>query len=131
MVHRTGGELAYYQVIEPLPLVPGSERFWVNTGVVSTDVGGEPGHLKRAWSVAPEGMLAGLHAELRGRYPKAIEVEVTHGSWEIDPMPDGSHRYIYRTVSHPGGKVLLNVARMLSSRALPDNMLDFERAALR
>jgi hypothetical protein len=129
VVAQAADSLAYYQVMRPPRLVPGSERFWVCTSQIERDLGGEPGHQKRSWSAAPAGEMDRAHADLRARYAKAIEVEYTHGSWELDPQPDGTVLYIYRTVTHPGGSVPDGLARMLSSRTLPDNMLSFERAA--
>ena len=129
VVEQTPDSLAYYQVMEPPRLVPGSERFWVCTSQIERDLGGEQGHQKRSWSAAPEGEMGAAHAALRARYAKAVEVEFTHGSWELDPQPDGTVLFIYRTVTHPGGSIPAGIARMLSSRTLPDNMLSFERAA--
>lgn len=126
---RSGDSLAYYQVIRPPKLVPGSHRFVVQTGRILRDVGGEPGHNKRMWSAAPEGAFASTHAAILGTYEGAVEVTTTHGTWELDPQPDGTVRYIYRAVSHPGGSIPDGLARMLSSRTLPDNMRDFLDAA--
>ena len=129
VVSKAPDSLAYYQVLRPPRMVPGSERFWVCTSQVFRDLGGEAGHVKRAWSVAPDGVMGEVRAQLAQRYDKAIEVELTHGSWELDPEPDGTVLYIYRTVSHPGGSIPAGLARMLSSRTLPDNMIAFEGAA--
>lgn len=126
---RSGNSMAYYQVIRPPKLVPGSHRFVVQTGRIERDVGGEPGHHKRMWSAAPEGAHADTHAALRNKYKGIEEITVTHGTWELDPQPDGTVLYIYRGVSHPGGSIPDGLARMLSSRTLPDNMMDFLSAA--
>lgn len=121
--------LAYFQVIRPPSLVPGSHRFWINSSAVDRAVGGERGHFKRSWSVMPATTMGEVRQDILGRYPDAVEVVISHGSWELDPQPDGSVLYIYRTVSHPGGGVPDGLARMLAGRTLPGNMLDFERAA--
>ncbi len=126
---RSGTSMAYSQVIRPPKLVPGSHRFVVQTGRIERNVDGEPGHHKRMWSAAPEGAHADIHAALRNKYKGAEEITVTHGTWELDPQPDGTVLYIYRGVSHPGGSVPDGLARMLSSRTLPNNMMDFLRAA--
>ncbi len=131
VVQQADDSIAYYQVIDPPKLVPGSQRYWINTSRIHRDFGGEPGHFRRAWSTAPAGALVELHTDLAARYPKAIEIEISHGSWELDPQDDGSVLYIYRTVSHPGGSVPTRVAELLSSKTLPDNMLNFENAAKR
>lgn len=126
---RTPDSLAYYQVIRPPKLVPGTHRFVVQTGRIQRDLGGEPGHHKRMWSAAPEGAHPDTHAALRAKYKGVQEITVTHGTWELDPQSDGTVHYIYRGVSHPGGSVPDGLARMLSSRTLPDNMMDFLNAA--
>lgn len=131
VVQQTGDSLAYYQVIEPPRMVPGSERYWITTGSIERAYRGRPGHYRRTWSTAPDGALPEVHADLAARYPKGVEVEISHGSWELEPQDDGTTLYTYRTVSHPGGAVPAGVARMLSSRTLPENMLNFEAAARR
>jgi hypothetical protein len=127
VVRRVNGVMEYYQIMKPPPLIPMSTRFWVSLSAIENDVGGEAGHLRRAWDSAGPDELQDIRASVLERFPRAIEV-LTHGSWELDPQPDGTSLLIYRTVADPGGAIPEGLANSLSGRTLPDNMRRFVNA---
>jgi hypothetical protein len=126
VVQQGGGSTVHYQVARPPPMTPIATRFWITRGVAFTDLGGETGHMKRTWSTIGPGELEGTRQDILARYPDAVEVSVSIGSWELDPQPEGPPLLIYRTVSGAGGSIPDSLSAMLVSRTLPDNMLQFE-----
>lgn len=129
---RTGDRTDYYQVSKSPRFVPVSERYWVNYARVSLDMGGTPGHHRRTWnSIEDTAPYASVIDGILTRYPDAIRLAATHGSWEIRPLPDGKVEITYRTFSDPGGAVPSSVMDYLSGRSLPNNILQFEEAAKR
>lgn len=128
-VWRKGSSSQFYQVMKPPPLVASAQRFWIADALEERDLGGQAGHHRRCWSVVRAGEAAEVRAGIRGRYPAATEVPMSHGCWELLPEAGGGATLVYTTVSDPGGSVPDSVARALSAHTLPDNMMSFVRAA--
>ena len=126
---REGLRLEYYQVLKPPPLLAGSTRFWVNHSAETRAINGNPNHHRRCWSNLPVGEATAIRADIQQRFPGAIEVPLTHGCWEIERDANGKTWLRYTTVSDPGGSVPPSLAKYLSARTLPENMLTFVRAA--
>ena len=124
---RQGRSSQLYQVMRPPPLLPSSQRFWVMHAVEDRDLGGVAGHHRRCWSSLPPGEAPEVRAQIQARHPAAIEIALSHGCWEL--QPGSPARLVYTNVSDPGGSVPAAVARALSARTLPDNMLSFVQAA--
>lgn len=124
---RQGRASQLYQVMRPPPLLPSSQRYWVLHAVEERDLAGVPGHHRRCWSILPPGEAAEVRAAIQQRHPDAMEVALSHGCWELRPGAPAT--LTYTAVSDPGGSVPASVARALSARTLPDNMLSFVRAA--
>lgn len=136
MLHETkvlasqGDRTDYYQVSKSPRFVPVSERYWVNYAVMTVDLDGQPGHNRRTWnSIEDTTPYTGVIDGILGRYPEAIRLAATHGSWTLRPLSDGNVEITYRTFSDPGGAVPSSVMDYLSGRSLPDNILQFEQAA--
>ncbi len=137
MLHETrvlaheGARMDYYQVSKSPRFVPVSERYWVNYAEVTEGLGGQPGHNRRTWnSVVDTSPYTGVIDGILARYPDAIRLAATHGSWTVRPLPDGQVEITYRTFSDPGGSVPSTVMDYLSGRSLPNNILQFEEAAM-
>lgn len=127
---RHGDRTDYYQVSKSPRFVPVAERYWLNYAVMTEDIGGVDGHHRRTWnSIEDTAPYAELLDGILTRYPDAIRLAATHGSWELKPRPDGQTEIIYRTFSDPGGSVPSSVMDYLSGRSLPNNILQFEQAA--
>ncbi|MBL8618088.1 MAG: hypothetical protein JNM72_20920 [Deltaproteobacteria bacterium] len=124
---RQGRSSQLYQVMRPPPLLPSSQRYWVLHAVEERDLAGVAGHHRRCWSILPPGEAAEVRAAIQQRHPDAMEVAMSHGCWELRPGSPAT--LTYTAVSDPGGSVPASVARALSARTLPDNMLSFVRAA--
>ena len=119
----TQGERSdFYQVMKS-PAAFVSQRYWLNRSITKRDIGGVPGHHKRVWNALAMDQYPKVREALAETYPDAVLVETTHGSWEVSPT-----HLTYRTVSDPGGSVPGSVYSSLSSKTLPDNMLNFVRA---
>ncbi len=130
VLSRSGARMDYYQVSRSPRFVPVSERYWFNYAVETRDVGGEPGHHKRTWNSLPDvAPYADTLAAVRGRYPDAVPLALTHGSWELVPGPGERTTIIYRTVSDPGGAIPTSIMDYISGKSLPNNILQFEEAA--
>ncbi len=127
---RQGDRVDYYQVSRSPRFVPISERYWVNFAVIAEDIGGVKGHHTRTWdSLEDTTPYTQVIEGILTRYPDAIRLAATHGSWELRPRPGGEVEIIYRTFSDPGGSVPGGVMDYLSGRSLPNNILQFEEAA--
>lgn len=125
----SGGD--YYQVAKAPKMLPVSERFWFNHASSARDVGGVSGHLRRSWHTIDASAHATDLSHVNTTYPDAIEIAFTYGMWEIVPNASGPSSLLYRTVSNPGGDIPGWVMSTLTERSLPDNMRNFERAALK
>lgn len=128
--HQEGETTEYYQVLKPPPLVPVSARFWLSRGEALRDIDGVEGHHKRIWNSLSPDARPEVRAELSERYPKAMELVSTHGSWEMIPAGDGTTTLVYRSVGDPGGAVPPAMVALMSGRLLPSTMVSFESAAL-
>ncbi len=121
----------YFQVSKSPRFVPVSERYWLNYAQVVLSVDGTPGHNRRVWnSIEDTTPYTAVIDGILTRYPEAIRLAATHGSWTLRPLADGQVEITYRTFSDPGGSVPSSVMDYLSGRSLPDNILQFEEAAL-
>jgi hypothetical protein len=129
LISRGPGVAEYYQVIKAPALLPVSPRFWINAATDERALGGRPDHHRRAWSSLPLGSRPSVEAEILARFPGAVPLGFTHGSWETWPTEAGT-RVRYRMVSDPGGSLPDGLASALAGRALPATILRFERAAL-
>jgi hypothetical protein len=125
----SGPAAEYYQVLKVPPLLPVAPRYWISTATEARDLGGMPGHHRRAWSSMPPGARPAVEAQIRAQFPGAVPLGFTHGTWEVWPA-EGALQVRYRTVSDPGGAVPDALAAALAGRALPATILRFERAAL-
>lgn len=122
-----GGVTDYYQVMKsPGPFL--SPRYWFNRSVNTENVGGVAGRSKRVWSTLDATLYPKARQDVATRYPDAVAITLTHGSWEIAPDSPGRFWLIYRAVSHAGGNIPTSVAAAASSQSLPNNMLSFVRA---
>lgn len=125
-----GTLMHYYQVSKVPAWVPVSDRYWFLQSVSTRDIGGLATHNKRAWNPLdaaakyPEALAA-----VQARYPDAVTPRMNHGSWEVIPLDPTRCRLVYRIWSHPGGNISDSLAHQMSSRTLPDNLLNFKRAA--
>jgi hypothetical protein len=127
---RKGSRIEYYQVSKSPRFLPVSERYWINYAEMSVNIGGVPGHNLRTWnSVEDVGSYSELISGITTRYPDAIRLVATHGSWEIKPLANGGTEITYRTYSDPGGSVPISFLDYVSGKTLPDNILRFEEAA--
>lgn len=131
LIDQKGSQDWFYEVAKsPGPFI--SERYWFNTTISDKSVGGVDGHYKRAWSSFDAAALyPDVLADVNTRYPDAVSVDLTYGSWEWEPQADGTTRMTYRTVTHPGGSVPAGMYATVSSKTLPDNMMTFVRPALK
>lgn len=127
----SGNAVDFYQVADTPDWLPISDRFWFNRTVELRDLGGSPGHHRREWFTIEDaaGRYAAELAQVQARFPKAVQVTVSYGSWEVRPLADGQVELTYRTVSHPGGTISTSLAATLAERTLPDNMLRFVHQA--
>lgn len=125
-----GTTMHYYQVSKVPAWVPVSERYWFLQSQSTRDRGGVAGHNKRAWNpldaaaTYPEAL-----AQVQARYPGSVSPKFNHGSWEVIPQGAARCTLVYRIWSHPGGNISDSLAYQMSSRTLPDNLLNFKRAA--
>lgn len=130
LIEAEGKQDWFFEVAKsPGPFI--SERYWFNTTITTKDVGGNDGHHKRAWSsFDAAAKYPDVVTDLQTRYPDAVLVALTYGSWEWEPLADGTTRMTYRTVTHPGGNVPAGMYATVSGKTLPDNMMTFVRPAL-
>ncbi len=127
---REGNTLEYFQVMHAPTLMPGSQRYWFAHTELENTVASNPDHRRRCWSGLPPGDAAEQRKGVQSRHPRAIEVAMTHGCWELQTR--GAKVWlVYTTVSDPGGSVPAAVARSLVSHTLPENMRAFTRVARR
>lgn len=126
-----GNQDWFYEVSKsPAPLI--SERYWFNTTVTEKDIDGKVGHYKRRWSTFDAAAkYPDELADVQARYPDAVLVDMTYGSWEWEPQDDGTTVMTYTVVSAPGGSVPSGLYQTVSSKTLPDNMMTFVRPALK
>jgi len=122
VMDRSGGVTTFYQVVKPPAYVPLSDRFWVCRAINERDADGTPGHLRRMWSSVPITEPVAIREKLESRYPDALEVPYSHGSWDLEPMPDGTTRLTYKVVSDPGGGVPKALAARFAGRSVANNI---------
>lgn len=127
---RSASAMDYFQVMVPPALMPGSQRYWFAHTELEPVVDGNAGHRRRCWSHLPPGVAQAERNGVKQRHPRAIEVAMTHGCWEL-VRSEGVTTLVYSTVTDPGGSLPTSVARTLASRTLPENMRKFVRAARR
>ena len=129
VVERQGSVTTFYQVLKTPGYAPMADRWWVSRAEGLRDVQGTPGHLRRQWSSLPRSEGEEVRAGLRERFPNAVEVKQSHGSWDLIPLPDGSTRVIYRIVLDPGGTIPRGLASRFAGRSVADNILTMVSAA--
>ena len=127
IVAQDGPHTTYVQVYDsPGPM---ANRYWICRAVDHHDPAAGAGHWKRRWSSPPPTALGDLRASLRAAHPRAVEVAITHGSWELGPQADGSTLVTYISVADPGGSVPKGVMSMVTGRNLPDHITRIEAEA--
>lgn len=131
VMDRTGGVTTFYQVVRPPAYVPVSERWWMCRAVESHDVDGTSGHLRRRWSSVSAAESEPVRAKLAAKYPDALLLPYSHGSWDLEPQPDGTTKVTYRIVTDPGGSVPRGLATRFAGRSVADNMRTMIGAAAR
>lgn len=120
----------FCQVMRGPRFVPIAKRFWFSRSVEQRNIGGVRGHHRGAWLRLPPDAYAEMRAEFAERYRGAVEIPLTFGAWESFPLPEGGYSLTYRTVSDPGGSIPNFLANWATRKALPDNILKFEAAAI-
>lgn len=91
---------------------------------------GEEGrHIQEWWNLEP-GQFPQFWQEVLQQYPRVLAIPVNVGSWEVVPLGTNSSRLIYRVVSDPGGRIPPRMQQFVTGKTLPDNLLQFEDAAL-
>ncbi len=125
------GERSFCQVMRGPRFTPVAKRYWFNRNRDLRDIEGVAGHHRGDWARLPPSAYPAVRADIRARYPGAVELPLTIGSWETLPLAGGRFRVIFRTVSDPGGSVPRFLVDWATRRALPDNILRFERDAIR
>lgn len=118
----------FCQVMKGPRLVPIAKRYWFNRSREERDIDGERGHHRSTWMRLPETAYPEVRREIREQYQGAVELPLTFGSWESLPL-GGSYVITFRTVSDPGGSIPKFLVNWATRRALPENMLLFEKAA--
>ncbi len=130
VIVRQGREQVFLQVLGAPAWAPVSDRYWVLRARTEWNVDGVPGHHRRRWDRLPRAEWPpGLAAEIERRFPGAVEVPMSHGSWETRPAAGGGFELVYRNLSRPGGELPLALHEALSRRTLPGNMLAYLEAA--
>ena len=80
--------LHFYQVMDKAPLI--AQRYWMVHSVISKDIGGLTGHHRRTWDALAPTLYPEQRAAVIERYNGAFEIVENHGSWEVQPLPDGT-----------------------------------------
>lgn len=124
VVSAQDGVSTFYQVVDPPPYAPVSDRWWVCRSINARDVDGIPGHLRRKWSSVSAGELDDLRQQIQARHPGAIELPYSHGQWDLIPQADGTTRVIYRVVSDLGGSIPRVLSSRFSGRSVTNNILN-------
>jgi hypothetical protein len=122
------GRRDFCQVMKGPRLVPIAKRYWFNRSFEQRDIDGERGHHRSTWMRLPEDAYPEARREIGEKYRGAVELPLTFGSWECLPL-GGSYAVTFRTVSDPGGSIPKFLVNWATRRALPENMLLFEKAA--
>ncbi len=120
----------FCQIMRGPRFVPIAKRFWFSRSTESRNVDGTRGRHRGAWLRLPPTAYPEVRAEFAGRYRGAVEVPLSFGAWESWPLPEGGFEVTFRTVSDPGGSIPNFLANWATRRALPENMLRFEAAAV-
>jgi hypothetical protein len=124
---RDGDRVDFVQVMDSPPLI--SDRYWFNSTTEELNIDGVEGHHRRSWSPYDPARYPEEFARVQSTYPDAVHIDMTFGSWELQPQADGTTLLVYTTVSHPGGNLSPSLFSTVTGKTLPNNLLVFEKAA--
>jgi len=109
-----------YQKIEP-PLL--SARDFVHKVYLDRDARTDPeGVFKNHWAAAPDKLP---------RVDSVIRLEISEGSWRVQPLPGGKSYVVYRLCVDPAGAVPAFAANRANTSGLTDTFKNIEREAQR
>jgi hypothetical protein len=130
-VLRTEGDTVdFFQLVDTPVWTMARDRCWFNRAEIKWNVGGEDGRHLLEWRNLEPSQFPETWEKVLALYPGALPIPVNLGSWEVLPLGPNSSRLIYRVVTDPGGRVPANIQEFVTGRTLPDNLLQFEEAAL-
>ena len=126
-----GDSIEFFQLVDTPSWTMARDRAWFNRAVVSRNHLGEAGRHRQTWeTLTPEHYPDYWQAVLK-RYPRVLHLSFSFGSWEVLPVGPESTRLIYTIITHPGGRIPDGLHSFVTGQTLPDNLLQFEEAALR
>lgn len=128
---QAGDHAAFYQVLKAPAYTPVADRFWVSEARGWREMAGDPRRFRRAWSSQPAPAHAAARAEVLARFPGAVEVGFTHGTWEVSGAPNGGLHVIFSVVSDPGGALPKGMAGAVAGHNIPETIRTMEQEALR
>jgi len=125
-----GNTVEFFQLVDTPAWTMARDRCWFNRAVLNRNYAGEQGRHRQTWeTLSPEHYPEYWKGVLE-RYPRALHLPVSMGSWEVVPLGPKSTLLIYRVIIDPGGHVPNGLQEFITGKTLPDNLLQFEAAAL-
>ncbi len=125
-----GNMIEFFQLVDTPAWTMARDRCWFNRAVVNRNVAGEQGRHRQTWETLSPEHYPEYWKGVLDRYPRALHLPVSMGSWEVVPLGPKSTRLIYRVIIDPGGRVPNGLQEFVTGKTLPDNLLQFEEAAL-
>lgn len=128
---QEGDHAAFYQVLQAPDFTPVADRFWVSEARGYRAIGGDPRRFRRAWSSQPAPAHAAARQQVLERFPDAVEVGFTHGTWELSGAANGGLHVVFSVVSDPGGALPKGMASTIAGHNIPETIRTMEKEALR
>ena len=130
VLKQQGNVVEFFQLVDTPGWTMARDRGWFNRAIISRNYSGVQGHHRQTWmTLSPEHYPEHWQKVLE-RYPRVLHLPFSYGSWEVIPLGPSSTRLIYRVITHPGGRVPKGLQEFVTGKTLPDNLLQFEEAAL-
>jgi len=130
-VLKTQGDMVeFFQLVDTPAWTMARDRCWFNRALIRRNYSGEQGRHRQTWETLSPEHYPDYWKGVLERYPRALHLPVSMGSWEVIPLGPNSTRLIYRIITDPGGRIPDGLQEFVTGKTLPDNLLLFEEAAL-
>jgi len=130
VLKRQGNVVEFFQLVDTPTWTMARYRCWFNRAVISRNYSGLQGNHRQTWMTLSPEHYPDRWNEVLERYPGVLHLPFSYGSWEVVQLGPSSTRLIYRVITHPGGRIPKGLQEFVTGKTLPDNLLQFEEAAL-
>jgi hypothetical protein len=131
VLSRRGDQLDYMQYLDSPAWTLARDRYWFNRARVQRNLAGQLGHHRLSWHGIDPARYPRQRRALLAGHEDAIRTPINYGSWEAIALAGGRSRLVYRVLSDPGGSLPRAAQLLVTSRTLPENLLQFEAELLR